>query len=96
MLNIPINDKYKITSDAHNFIINEYHQGKNGGSWKPILFYANFDSLFWGLFNHTIRESCCVSLCELGEQVKEAKRQIDTLRAAVLSTPPKPVLTDGR
>ena len=84
MLNVPVNEKYRITSDAHNFILSQL-QGKKKPRWREIGYYTTIDSLLWGFFNHKIRLSSCDNWQGLVECVKAAKRQIDTIRAAVLS-----------
>jgi len=88
MLNVPISDKYRITSDAHNFTIEQYQPKAKKRKWKAIKWYPNIDSLLWGLFNQTIRESDAQTLEDLRLCVKEAKRQVDTIRTAISTQTP--------
>ena len=61
-MKIHITDKYIMTSDAHNFILNEVKIGKNGKSKgkikiEPVGFYAKVSDLLQGLISHHMRSS---------------------------------------
>lgn len=89
MLKVPINDKYRITSDTHNFIIEERQKSTAKRPWKAIKFYSHIDGLLWGLFNQIVLKSSAQSVEDLRQCVKEAKSTIDSIRAAIVSNQPK-------
>ncbi len=86
MIDVKIDENYKITSDTHNFVIEKYYPKAKKVKWKAIKWYPNIDGLMWGIFNHEIRISSATSLQELAQCVKKAKEKIDTIRAAVDGT----------
>ena len=61
-MKIQITDEYVMTSDAHNFILNEVHIGKEGKvAGKPVLaqigFFPSVESLCEGLISRKLRQS---------------------------------------
>ena len=61
-MHIQITDKYVMTSDAHNFILNEVQIGQKGKSegkrrLVPIGFYSNVSSLCEAVITKKMRSS---------------------------------------
>lgn len=80
-MNIPLDDKTRITSDARNYIIERLMGHKKDGSerWEAKNFYTTIAGLFTALHNERIRKSACSSLHELGEAVKSSNEWLVTI-----------------
>ena len=81
-MNIQINEKTRLTSDSHNFIIQKLTgKDKDTGDdiWTAKKFYTTLDGLFRGLHIMNLLASDAESLQELAEDVKESNRQLESL-----------------
>ena len=69
-MEIQITDDYVMTSDPHNFILNEVGVGKTGKNigkeWlKPVGFYSCISDLCDGLVNKVLRSSNAETIGDL-------------------------------
>jgi len=78
-MNIQIGEKYKITSDAYNVVINQKYQkeAKEGEEpkcdYKAIGFYPNLEKACIGLLDKDLRDSEATSIKDLMLEIKSAK-----------------------
>ena len=80
-IKIKITDKYTITSDASNFILNEtgiYESGKDKGDAfiRPIKFYPSLSGLAQGFVKHETLHSQANSIKWLYADVRRAIAEI--------------------
>ncbi|OOZ76565.1 hypothetical protein BHL35_25410 [Bacillus cereus] len=81
-MNIQIGEKYKITSDTYNVVINQKYQkeAKEGEEpkydYKPIGFYPNLEKACIGLLDKDLRDSEATSIKDLMLEIKNAKLAI--------------------
>ncbi len=81
-MNIQIGEKYKITSDAYNVVINQKYQkeAKEGEEpkyeYKAIGFYPNLEKACIGLLDKDLRDSEATSIKDLMLEIKSAKLAI--------------------
>ena len=74
---LPISDKYRLTSDAYQWIVQEK---RPNGDWRPIMYYPDLESTITGLSRHMMR----ISPAEGWEEATAATWEIhDTLRDAL-------------
>jgi len=82
---LPINDKYRISSDRNQWIIQEYKgiatkdgKGRKAGEpvWKSISFHTNINSTVRRLAEMQIRESDATTLAEALRVVPEVAAAI--------------------
>lgn len=80
-MNIQIDDKTRITSDAHNYVIEQRHGTRKDGSqeWRGIKFYTTIAGLVNGLHQERLRKSTARSLQELAEAVKSSNEWLATI-----------------
>lgn len=85
-MNIRINDKYRITSDSANFILEECHIGDKEGSmsfgkevWKQVGFYQSINGLLNGLLRRTALESDAKTIQGLKDVFDGVHESIDAL-----------------
>lgn len=80
-MNIPLDHKTRITSDAHNFIVERAQGVMKDGSprWRPQKFYSTIAGLLTGLHEQRLRESDGRSLQELAEAVKSSNEWLATI-----------------
>lgn len=84
---IPINDKYRINSDKHQWFVQQYRglvkdqkTGEKVESWKGCLFYTDLSKLVTGLSERMLRESNADTLALALVEVETISR---TLREAL-------------
>ncbi|PGX99899.1 hypothetical protein COE15_14580 [Bacillus cereus] len=81
-MNIQIGDKYKITSDAYNVVINQKYQKeiKEGEEpkfdYKAVGFYPNLEKACVGLLDKDLKDSEATSIKDLMLEIKNAKLAI--------------------
>ena len=85
MINIELNDKYNITSDKLNFILQEKRISKKTNNIRlvDVGYYGDFKSLVDALIQKEIRESDVTSLKELELLINNVAAEI-TKRLDVL------------
>jgi hypothetical protein len=57
---LPINDKYRIKSDANQWMVQEYRgidKKSEEEIWKSVLYYSNIEALVQKLSERMLRES---------------------------------------
>lgn len=91
-MNIPLDDKTRITSDSRNYIIERLMGHRKDGSerWEAKSFYTTIAGLFAGLHNERIRKSDCSSVEELGEAIKSSNKWLATIAEQLAATTPTP------
>lgn len=81
-MEIYVGEKYKLTSDPMNVIINEKYEKKNkenkvvGYDYKVVGYYSNVTKALVALLHKGLRESEAKSIKELHEAVDEAVMMI--------------------
>ncbi|AJK17675.1 hypothetical protein B7R70_05340 [Yersinia pseudotuberculosis] len=73
-MNIKIGEKYVVTSDRLQFILNEVkvsQKGKNKGQERlePIAYYSTISQLVAGLINRHVGEAQINSFASLGNEI---------------------------
>lgn len=84
MINIKLDDKYKITSDDNNYILMEiktYDTGKNAGQSyeRPVGYYSKPEQVLEGYLDKTIK--CCnvETLEDLLVEIRVTRQYIKSL-----------------
>lgn len=67
IINIPIGEDYKVTTDSNNFILHKKRIGESGKSkgkllWEVIGYYGKLESALQGYKNLRIKESEATSI----------------------------------
>lgn len=81
-MNIQIGDKYKLTSDAYNVVINQKYQKetKEGEElefgFKAVGFYPNLEKACVAMLDKDLRDSEATSIKDLMLEIKNAKLAI--------------------
>lgn len=81
-MEIYVGEKYKLTSDPMNVIINEKYEKKNkegkvlGHDYKVVGYYSNITKALIALLHKDLRESEVTSVEELLEAIKNAVERI--------------------
>lgn len=88
MLNIKIDDKYQITSDERNFILNEVKtakSGKNEGKeyLNPVSYHGSLGDLLCQYANVCLLKSNCNSFKEVREILVEIFKTISDIQSSV-------------
>ncbi len=90
---VQIDDNFRITTDPHNFMIEEKGDKKPTEKhpnypWERIGYYSTFEGVLFGLINHKLRQSVAQDVVGLKLDVKELKAMIEAIfDVKVLSTP---------
>ncbi|WP_455871610.1 DUF5405 family protein [Serratia proteamaculans] len=74
MLRIPIGKDWVVTSDAHQFILNQKKLVKTGGKagevWLDAVgYYPTVTQLVSGLLHHHVRDSTVTSIASLAVEI---------------------------
>nr|WP_170287990.1 DUF5405 family protein [Serratia proteamaculans] len=74
MLRIPIGKDWVVTSDAHQFILNQKKLVKTGGKagevWLDAVgYYPTVTQLVSGLLHHHVRDSTVTSIASLAAEI---------------------------
>jgi len=89
-MNIEINEKYRLTSDPMNFIIQERYKSKKGEwKWKNISYCNNLTNTIRSLCRHMLLSSPAVDCEGLTESLKEVEAVIDTLESRMAEIEPE-------
>ena len=100
-MEIQINNKFRITSDANNFIIQEKKiavTGKHIGElrWENLGYYSTIASLVYGLSNTILHRSKAKSVKSLIQDLSALEALVDGLSDKVRSIEPqRPVKGNG-
>lgn len=78
LINITVLEKYKITSDQYQFILNIIEE--ESGKLKPIGYYSTIDGILQGLFNHNIRKSDIDNWKDLSKEIKRTNDELSKIR----------------
>jgi hypothetical protein len=78
MVKIPLNEKYRIESDANQWIVSQRY----GNSWKHKWFYSSLEKLVQDFVMVSIRQENCVSIEEL---LKEHRKVVGNLNQKLQS-----------
>lgn len=73
---LPINDKYRISSDRHGWAIQEFRPKKSGDEWRPVLYYSDIGKATTGLANLALRTSDAMTLADALAEVESIARQL--------------------
>ena len=63
-MKLPINEQYRISSDAHQWILQKTRTRKSVKDWESITFHGDLDDLIKDLGNRMVRESDATTLAE--------------------------------
>ena len=63
-MKLPINEQYRISSDAHQWILQKTRTRKVVKDWESITFHGDLDDLIKDLGNRMVRESDATTLAE--------------------------------
>ena len=78
---IPIDSKHRISSDAYQWILQEYSSFKKGGGvWKNVGYWNSLEPLLNSLFDRKLRQSPVEGIAEA---TLEAKSIATTLSNAL-------------
>jgi len=100
-MNIKVNDKFRITSDSLNFIIQEKKiavTGKHIGElrWENLGYYSTIAGLVYGLCNTILKRSKARSVKGLIQDLADLEVLVAGLSDKVRSIEPqRPVKGDG-
>ncbi len=61
-MNLPINEQYRISSDANQWILQKSRTRKGVKDWESISFHGDVDDLIKHLGNRMVRESDATTL----------------------------------
>lgn len=84
-MNIKLNDKYRITSDTHNYILQEgkypdphHKMTKNTHEirWNDVGYYGNINHLIESLLEREIKESDAYNWSDVIKKLEETKVSI--------------------
>ena len=88
---IPINDEYRISTDANNYRIDiKVKKGKDGREWKSVKFFSTLNATINRLAEMMLMESDVIGL---DNALTEAKRISGELMSAL--TPKFKVVGEG-
>ncbi len=83
-MNIQITDKYRITSDEHNFNVERRISNTKVATqtreWKQIEFFTHLETALSSVRQHLLRDSDESTVSGLLELVKEIDLMLDTIR----------------
>jgi len=88
MVNIPLDDKYTLTSDSLNYIIEEtkvrQDGDRKGETYKTVYgYYSTLESALKGFKELKIRTSDAKSIKELLEVSKETDKKIEKILGGI-------------
>ena len=63
-MKLPINEQYRISSDAYQWILQKTRTRKGVKDWESITFHGDLDDLIKDLGNRMVRESDATTLAE--------------------------------
>ena len=63
-MKLPINEQYRISSDAHQWILQKTRTRKGVKDWESITFHGDLDDLIKDLGNRMVRESDATTLVD--------------------------------
>ena len=63
-MKLPINEQYRISSDANQWILQKVRTRKGVKDWESITFHGDLDDLIKDLGNRMVRESDATTLAE--------------------------------
>ena len=84
-MNIPLDHSHRLTSDKHNYILEEkriYEKGKDKGKiyWRQILFFPTLQQAVAGYCERFLRESELVTLEALSAAVAELRAIVEDVK----------------
>lgn len=79
---IPLNDKYRITSDAYQFILQQFSGKSKDGTenWRSIKYHATLEGIVNALIQHDLRAP---EHSTLADGLESQKNLAETLSAAL-------------
>ena len=63
-MKLPINEQYRIASDANQWILQKSRTRKGVQEWESIAFYTDFGQLVKSLTNRMVRDSDATTLTD--------------------------------
>ena len=63
-MKLPIDEQYRISSDAHQWILQKVRTRKGVKDWESITFHSDLDDLIQHLGHRMVRESDATTLAE--------------------------------
>ena len=63
-MKLPINEQYRISSDANQWILQKVRTRKGVKDWESITFHSDLDDLIQDLGHRMVRESDATTLAE--------------------------------
>jgi hypothetical protein len=90
MMTIPIGDRFLISSDTYQWIVNKKRTRAGKSCWTPITYHSTFGGAIHSLGQRWVRESDADTLAEALVAVENVTTQLsqtipDTLRIKILS-----------
>ncbi len=85
MINIPLDDNYRIASDAHQFMIQkkfntkDRRTGEPAIQWNSMSFHSNLESLLRELWRQEVLCSAASSMEELKQSMSNASHKLSEL-----------------
>lgn len=78
MLDIKLNEKYRLKSDKHNFIICQKITSKDTGKirYKEIAYYNKFEYVIERVLTQIVKESDCKTLDEILQLLRNSISEI--------------------
>jgi len=75
---LPINDKYRIKTDSHQWKVQKYIglDKKKEEIWTSVLYYSNIEALVQGLSERMLRESGAVTLALALKEVESITKEL--------------------
>ena len=73
---IPINEKYRITTDSMNWRIEKLTKRKGEDEWRPFKYYGTLESAVNRLAEIMLMESDVVGLANALEEVKRVSAEL--------------------
>ena len=84
MINVKVNDNYRITSDNYQYILEEKYKSKKGEEkFKAIGYYSNFKDLSKSMLNREIKKSSCMSVLEIEKTIEKFAKDVANSIGAV-------------
>lgn len=78
-MNIQVSEKYRITSDPHNVVVEQLQIPKKEDSepyWRQVSYHMSFEQAIKWLFDHQIRLSDASDLRDIGECISRVKEEL--------------------
>lgn len=81
MLDVKLNENYKLKSDKHNFIICQKVKSKSTGKirYKEVAYYNKFEYVIERILTQIVKESDCKTLDEILQLLRKSISELTNI-----------------